>query len=89
MDQQTLIYLVVGASLLLYSLIVWRARAHSADDFYVAGRGVGPFLNGMSVAANGLSVTSFLTLAGLVAALGYQGGATSWVGPGATCSWPC
>ena len=82
MDPQTLTYLAVGASLLLYAIIIWRTRARSADDFYVAGRGVGPFLNGMAIAANGLSVASFLTLAGLVAALGYQGGAylMGWAG---------
>ena len=74
MDPQTLTYLAVGASLLIYLLIVWRTRALGANDFYVAGRGVGPFLNGMAIAANWLSVASFLTLAGLVAALGYQGG---------------
>jgi cation/acetate symporter len=70
---QTLIYLLVAGSFALYiGIAVW-ARAASTRDFYVAGRGVHPVVNGMATAADWMSAASFLSMAGLIAFLGYDG----------------
>ncbi len=73
MELQTLIYLVVGASFLLYIGIAIASRAGSTGDFYVAGKGVHPVANGMATAADWMSAASFISMAGLIAYLGYDG----------------
>ncbi|MCH8335321.1 MAG: cation acetate symporter, partial [Proteobacteria bacterium] len=73
MTLQTLTYLVVGASFALYiGIAVW-SRAHSTSDFYIAGKGVSPLANGMATAADWMSAASFISMAGLIAFLGYDG----------------
>jgi len=72
MDQQTLIYLVVGATFALYiGIAVW-ARAASTGEFYAAGRGVHPVANGMATGADWMSAASFISMAGLIAFAGYD-----------------
>jgi cation/acetate symporter len=74
MDLQTTIYLVVGATFALYiGIAVW-SRAGSTSEFYVAGSGVPPFMNGMATAADWMSAASFISMAGLIANMGYGGG---------------
>lgn len=72
MDTQTWIYLAVGGSFLLYFVIAIMARAGSTEEFYVAGGGVGPIANGMATAADWMSAASFISMAGLIAFLGYN-----------------
>ncbi len=72
MDQTTLNYLVVGASFALYFGIAWWARAGSTSEFYAAGRGVHPVINGMATGADWMSAASFISMAGLIAAVGYD-----------------
>lgn len=72
MDTQTWIYLAVGGSFLLYFVIAIVSRAGSTEDFYVAGGGVGPVANGMATAADWMSAASFISMAGLIAFLGYN-----------------
>ncbi|MFO7813207.1 MAG: sodium:solute symporter family protein [Pelovirga sp.] len=68
-----LTYLFVGASFALYiGIAVW-ARAGSTSDFYVAGGGVHPVVNGMATAADWMSAASFISMAGLIAYMGYGG----------------
>jgi len=74
MDLQTTIYLVVGLSFSLYIGIAFWARAGSTSEFYVAGGGVGPRLNGMATAADWMSAASFISMAGLISNMGYGGG---------------
>lgn len=74
MDLQTITYLVVGASFALYIGIAIWARAGSTSDFYVAGGGVPPVLNGMATAADWMSAASFISMAGLISNMGYGGG---------------
>ena len=74
MDLQTTIYLVVGLSFALYIGIAFWARAGSTSEFYVAGGGVGPRINGMATAADWMSAASFISMAGLIANMGYGGG---------------
>jgi len=70
---QTLIYLFVGASFALYIGIAILSRAGSTSEFYVAGGGVNPVVNGMATAADWMSAASFLSMAGLIAFMGYDG----------------
>jgi cation/acetate symporter len=73
MDLQTLTYIVVGATFALYIGIAIWSRASSTGEFYVAGKGVHPVLNGMATAADWMSAASFISMAGLIAFTGYGG----------------
>ena len=72
MDQFTLNLLVVGASFALYIGIAIWARAGSTSEFYAAGQGVNPVINGMATAADWMSAASFISMAGLIAFVGYS-----------------
>jgi cation/acetate symporter len=67
----TLIW-VFGTFSLYIGIAIW-ARAGSTNDFYVAGHGVHPVVNGMATAADWMSAASFLSMAGLIAGMGYGG----------------
>ena len=73
MDLKTLTYIVVFGSFALYFVIAWWARAGSTSEFYAAGGGVGPVANGMAIGADWMSAASFISMAGLIAFLGYGG----------------
>ncbi|MCV2871916.1 cation acetate symporter [Defluviimonas sp. WL0050] len=72
MDQFTLNLLVVGATFALYIGIAIWARAGSTAEFYAAGRGVHPVMNGMATGADWMSAASFISMAGLIAFGGYD-----------------
>lgn len=73
MELQTLTYIVVGITFAIYvGIAVW-ARAGSTKEFYVAGGGVHPVANGMATAADWMSAASFISMAGLIAFMGYGG----------------
>ena len=72
MEQYTLNLLFVGGTFLLYIGIAIWARAGSTSEFYAAGRGVHPVLNGMATAADWMSAASFISMAGLFAFSGYD-----------------
>lgn len=71
MDQYTLNLLIVGASFALYIGIAIWTRAGSTAEFYAANRGVHPVMNGMATAADWMSAASFISMAGLIAGVGY------------------
>ena len=73
MSLELLTYLVVGLSFALYIGIAFAAKAASTGDFYVAGKHVHPVANGMATAADWMSAASFISMAGLIAYLGYDG----------------
>ncbi len=73
MSLKALTYIVVGASFALYIGIAIWSRAHNTRDFYIAGKGVSPIANGMATAADWMSAASFISMAGLIAFLGYDG----------------
>ncbi len=73
MSLQAMTYLVVGATFALYIGIAIWARAGTTKDFYVAGGGVNPVANGMATAADWMSAASFISMAGLIAFMGYGG----------------
>jgi cation/acetate symporter len=72
MDLRTMTFIVVGITFLIYIIIAWRARAASTSEFYVAGTGVHPVLNGMATGAAWMSAASFISMAGLIAFKGYD-----------------
>ncbi|MDY0327405.1 MAG: sodium:solute symporter family protein [Arcobacteraceae bacterium] len=82
MELQTMIWLVVGASFALYIGIAFWARAGSTSEFYVAGKGIHPVANGMATAADWMSAASFISMAGLIAFMGYGASAylMGWTG---------
>lgn len=66
-------YLLVGITFMIYiGIAVW-SRASSTSDFYIAGTGVGPLANGMATAADWMSAASFISMAGLISFMGYDG----------------
>jgi cation/acetate symporter len=73
LSAQALTYLFVGLSFMLYIAIAIWSRAESTNDFYVAGKGVNPVANGMATAADWMSASSFISMAGLISFLGKDG----------------
>ncbi|WP_281300269.1 MULTISPECIES: sodium:solute symporter family protein [unclassified Iodidimonas] len=73
METQTLIIITVSLSFALYIGIAIWSRAGSTKDFYVAGGGVHPVVNGMATAADWMSAASFISMAGIIAFAGYDG----------------
>jgi len=74
MGLQAITYLIVGLTFALYiGIAVW-ARAGSTSEFYSAGGNVSPVINGMAVGADWMSAASFISMAGLIANMGYGGG---------------
>ena len=73
MELQTLTFIVVGMTFAVYIGIAIWARAGSTSEFYVAGGGVNPVANGMATAADWMSAASFISMAGLIAFMGYGG----------------
>ena len=73
MDVKLLTYLFVGLSFTLYIGIAIWSRAASTREFYVAGGHVHPIANGMATAADWMSAASFISMAGIIAFMGYDG----------------
>jgi cation/acetate symporter len=73
---------IVVATFILYIIIAIWARAGSTKEFYVAGGGVPPLANGMATAADWMSAASFISMAGLISFMGYDGGVylMGWTG---------
>tara|TARA_R110002126_G_scaffold150368_1_gene296567 strand:+ start:17615 stop:19396 length:1782 start_codon:yes stop_codon:yes gene_type:complete len=71
MSQFAINLIFVGGSFALYIAIAIWARAGTTKEFYVAGGGVNPVMNGMATAADWMSAASFISMAGLIAAGGY------------------
>ncbi|HHE32594.1 MAG TPA: cation acetate symporter [Chlorobaculum parvum] len=73
MSVQLWTYIIVGLTFALYiGIAVW-AKAGSTKEFYVAGAGVPPLMNGMATAADWMSAASFISMAGLISFMGYDG----------------
>ncbi len=73
MSVQTWTFLIVGATFVLYIGIAIWSRASTTGDFYIAGRGVHPVVNGMATGADWMSAASFISMAGLISFMGYDG----------------
>ncbi len=73
MSVQVWTWILVGITFSLYFGIAIWARAGSTKEFYVAGGGVSPLANGMATAADWMSAASFISMAGLISFMGYDG----------------
>ena len=73
MSVQLWTYTFVGITFALYIGIAIWSRAGSTKEFYVAGSGVSPLANGMATAADWMSAASFISMAGLISFMGYDG----------------
>ncbi|MBN1958384.1 MAG: cation acetate symporter [Desulfuromonadales bacterium] len=73
MGLQAMTYFVVGLTFAIYIGIAIWARAGSTSEFYAAGGSVHPVLNGMATGADWMSAASFISMAGLIANMGYGG----------------
>jgi cation/acetate symporter len=72
-DIQLWTLIFVAASFAVYIYIAWRSRVKETAGFYVAGQGIPTVANGAAVAADWMSAASFISMAGLIAFLGYDG----------------
>jgi cation/acetate symporter len=70
-------YLFVGFTLLVYAIIGVATRTAQVSEYYVAGRRVPAFYNGMATGADWMSAASFVGMAGSLFLLGYDG--LAWV----------
>jgi len=64
---------LVGLSFVVYIYIGWQSRVESSKDFFIAGQGVPSIANGAATAADWMSAASFISMAGLISFLGYDG----------------
>lgn len=82
MEVQHWTYLIVGITFAIYIGIAIWSRAGSTKEFYVAGGGVSPLANGMATAADWMSAASYISMAGLISFMGYDGGVylLGWTG---------
>ncbi|MGD8316562.1 MAG: cation acetate symporter [Myxococcales bacterium] len=73
MSVQTWTFIIVGGTFALYIGIAIWSKASTTGDFYIAGRGVHPVVNGMATGADWMSAASFISMAGLISFMGYDG----------------
>src|SRR5699024_3839146 len=73
MGIQAWTYVLVGATFAIYIGIAIWSRVGSTSDFYIAGSRVHPLANGMATAADWMSAASFISMAGLISFMGYDG----------------
>ena len=66
-------YVFLGATVLLYAGIGVMSRTNDAAEYYVAGRRVPAFYNGMATGADWMSAASFIGMAGTLYLTGYGG----------------
>ena len=70
-------YLFVFFTLAVYAIIGVMTRTAQLSEYYVAGRRVPAFYNGMATGADWMSAASFVGMAGTLFLLGYDG--LAWV----------
>jgi cation/acetate symporter len=66
-------YAFLLATILLYAIIGVVSRTADVAEYYVAGRRVPAFFNGMATGADWMSAASFIGMAGSLYLLGYDG----------------
>jgi cation/acetate symporter len=66
-------YLLITVTFMAYLYIGWRSRVKESAGFYVAGQGVPAIANGAATAADWMSAASFISMAGLISFMGYDG----------------
>lgn len=70
---QGISWIFMGFSVLVYAMIGFITRTSEPTEYYVAGRGVSSIYNGMATGSDWMSASSFISMAGLLFALGHAG----------------
>jgi len=73
MSRQWIGYLFLFATIALYAMIGIMSRTVDPAEFYVAGRRVPAFFNGMATGADWMSAASFIGMAGTLYLSGFDG----------------
>lgn len=73
MSVEVITYIIVGLTFAAYIYIGYLNRVRTTSGFYVAGHGIPPLANGMATAADWMSAASFISMAGMISFLGYNG----------------
>jgi cation/acetate symporter len=73
LSSQWIGWLFMGLSLAIYIVIGIITRTSNPDQYYVAGRGVPAFYNGMATGSDWMSAASFISMAGALSAQGFAG----------------
>ena len=73
MTLQLSIWIIIGLTFGLYIGIAIWSKTNSTSEFYIAGKGVNPIANGMATAADWMSAASFISMAGIISFVGYDG----------------
>jgi cation/acetate symporter len=66
-------YMFMGFTIVIYAVIGVMSRTMHVGEYYVAGRRVPAFYNGMATGADWMSAASFIGMAGSLYLLGYDG----------------
>ena len=73
MSTETWTLILVGISFAAYIYIGYLNRVRDTKGFYVAGQGIPAIANGAATAADWMSAASFISMAGIIAFMGYDG----------------
>jgi cation/acetate symporter len=73
LSRQSIGYVFLGATVLLYAAIGIMSRTNDAAEYYVAGRRVPAVFNGMATGSDWMSAASFIGMAGTLYLQGYGG----------------
>jgi cation/acetate symporter len=73
LPRQTIGYVFLAATILLYAGIGIMSRTNDAAEYYVAGRRVPALFNGMATGADWMSAASFIGMAGTLYLSGFGG----------------
>ena len=65
--------ILIALTFFVYAYIGWATRVNDTHGFYVAGQGVPTIANGAAIAADWMSAASFISMAGLISFMGYDG----------------
>lgn len=64
---------LVILSFIVYIYIGWQSRVRDTKGFFVADQGIPALANGAATAADWMSAASFISMAGIISFLGYDG----------------
>ncbi|MGD1807909.1 sodium:solute symporter family protein [Dapis sp. BLCC M126] len=73
MSAEVWTFIFVTISFMGYLYIGWRSRVKDSKGFFVADQGVPAIANGAATGADWMSAASFISMAGLISFLGYDG----------------
>jgi cation/acetate symporter len=73
MKPKTIGYVYMAVTIGLYAMIGILSRTAKVSEYYVAGRSVPAFFNGMATGSDWMSAASFIGMAGTIFTLGYDG----------------